>query len=124
MKKIIILLSLIIVSQITATKAQGLQPGECGVMFTYDATGSLTQREFICNNTGGVISKASTQNSIYRKDSVSDDIVKINALMPNPTSGKFSVRLAKALNNETVSVLVPPAMVKLRRREPWSRSLL
>ncbi len=104
MKKLIFILVICMFSQIPDLKAQ-LQPGECGILFTYDATGSLIKREFICNNTGGVMSKASTENNIYQKDSASEDIVKINALMPNPTSGKFTVRLAKVLNNETVSLM-------------------
>ncbi len=108
MKKIIFTLSLFIVSQM-GTKAQGLQPGECGIMFTYDATGSLTQRQFFCNNTGAVIYQAS-KNGATPADSTATnnnqgEIIKVNALLPNPTSGKFTVRLAMPLKNENVFLM-------------------
>ena len=108
MNKILFILAICMFSQIHNLKAQ-LQPGECGIRFTYDATGSLVQREFICNNTGSVMYRSSGQSSA-KPDSVQlksanineNNVIKVNALMPNPTTGKFTVHLAAALNNAKV----------------------
>ncbi len=109
MKKIIFLLVICIFSQIPNLKAQ-LQPGECGIMFTYDATGSLVQREFICNNSGTVMNRKAS-NTMNSKDAVSvsslpdEKIIKVNALMPNPTTGKFTITLSNSLKNGKVMLL-------------------
>lgn len=113
MKKIIFILSICLFSQLSNIQAQGLQPGECGIRFTYDATGSLTQREFICNNTGSVMYRTTAvkeaENDSIKAVNVNEiaknEIVKINAIMPNPTTGKFTIRMGKALNNENVLLM-------------------
>ncbi|MDE3183582.1 MAG: T9SS type A sorting domain-containing protein [Bacteroidota bacterium] len=109
MKKILFVLVICMFSQIPNLKAQ-LQPGECGIMFTYDATGSLIQREFICNNSGTVMYR--TANSTMKSnDSIStgnlsdEKIIKVNALMPNPTTGKFTITLSNNLKNGKVMLL-------------------
>lgn len=51
------------------TYGQGLQPGECGLLFSYDATGSLIKREYICNNSGEVMNRMN-KNSTSKNDSV------------------------------------------------------
>ena len=96
----------------SGVQAQGLQPGECGIMFTHDATGSLIKREYICNTTGVVmnrqakamLSKNDSINSL-KNNEANEEIVKINAIMPNPTTGMFTVTLSSAINNGTVMLL-------------------
>jgi hypothetical protein len=90
-----------------------LQLGECGIMFTYGATGSLIKREFICNNTGvamnrtakGEETKGDSIKTSNKNEMTEEEIVKATAIMPNPTSGKFTLRLGKALNNENVLLM-------------------
>ena len=110
MRKLLFISLVCLFSQIPNLKAQGLQPDECGIMFTYDATGSLIQREFICNTSGTVMYR--TANSTTKSnDSIStgklaqDKIIKVNALMPNPTTGKFTVTLSSSLKNGKVMLL-------------------
>jgi hypothetical protein len=99
-------------TQIQNLKAQ-LQPGECGIMFTYDPTGSLIKREFICNNTGSVMNrtaheektKGDSTKASKKNEIAEEEIVKVNAIMPNPTSGRFTIRLGKPLNNENVLLM-------------------
>lgn len=113
MKKIIFILVTCLLSSLSNLQAQGLQPGECGIMFTYDATGSLIQREFICNNTGSVMyrtmaikeAKNDSLKIIAVDETAKKEIVKINAIIPNPTSGKFTIQLGKPLNNENVLLM-------------------
>lgn len=109
MKKVIFTLAIYIFCQIPNVKAQ-LQPGECGIMFTYDATGSLIQREFICNTSGSVMNRT-IKNQNMGKDSIeinnknelpNEEIIKVNAIMPNPNSGKFTINLSTSLKNATV----------------------
>lgn len=110
--KEIFIFSFLIFSSFSNLHAQGLQPGECGIMFTYDATGSLIKREYICNNTGEVMNKLS-KTELSKNDSVSiqkisvakEEIIKVNAIMPNPTTGMFTVSLATPLNNANVLLL-------------------
>lgn len=111
MKKLIFILSFFIFSNLTKVCAQ-LQPGECGIMFKYDATGSLIKREFICNNTGEVMNRQAN-NLLSKNDSINSqinniakkEIIKVNAIMPNPTTGMFTVTLSSPLNNGTVMLL-------------------
>ena len=110
MKKIIFILVISTFSQTYNLKAQGLQPGECGIMFTYDATGSLIQREFICNNSGTVMNRKTTStlngsDSIRVSNLPNDKIIKVNALMPNPTTGRFTITLSNSLKNAKVLLL-------------------
>lgn len=96
--------------QITGLQAQ-LAPGECGLMFTYDATGSQVKQEYICNNTGGIMNRqgttaeASNVSAEEKKNQVIEELVKVNAIAPNPTTGIFTVTLARPLQNVTVSLL-------------------
>lgn len=112
MRKFLFILPLFVFLQFSV-EGQGLQPGECGIMFTYDATGSLTQREFICNNTGVVIYRSSKVDKA-KSDSITvpaqipsliEDIVKVDAIMPNPTTGYFTIKLATPLKNSKVILL-------------------
>lgn len=110
MKKIIFILSILIFSNNLNLKAQGLLPGECGIMFTYDATGSLTQRQFICNNSGSTMyrttgdnkNKADSINLDIEKSEAKEKIIKVNAITPNPTTGRFTVTLSSPLQNANV----------------------
>lgn len=106
---------------------QGLQPGECGLLFTYDATGSLIKREYICNNTGEVMDRKG-KNSTSKNDSVAskqtnvdkEEIIRVNAIMPNPTSGRFTVTLSKPLNNADVLLLNANGSIIERKRKSGS----
>ncbi|MEO8820896.1 MAG: T9SS type A sorting domain-containing protein [Ginsengibacter sp.] len=113
MKKIIFVVALCTISIFSDLQAQGLPPGACGIMFTYDATGSLIQREFICNTSGSTMFRTngiekSKSDSIAVSDENSttkEEIVKVNAIMPNPTTGKFTVTLGSSLTNGKVILM-------------------
>lgn len=129
MKKLIFIFSMLIFLAASEAQAQGLQPGECGLMFTYDATGSLIKREYVCNNTGvvmnrqakDILSKNDSVNSL--KNNVSnEEIIRVNAIMPNPTTGMFTVTLSSAISNGTVMLLNANGSVIEKRK--YSGSLL
>lgn len=112
MKKLIFIFIIGMITQISSVNAQ-LQPGECGIMFTYDATGSITKREFICNNTGVVMNRnAKAENtkvdflkSGNKNEIAEEEILKVNAIMPNPTTGMFTVTLSKPVKNANILLL-------------------
>jgi len=122
MKKIIFTVAIYMFCQIPNVKAQ-LQPGECGIMFTYDATGSLIQREFICNNSGAVMNRKTNNMLNQKNDSLSvndlaeQKIIKVNALMPNPTTGKFTITFANILKNGEVILLDVNGKIIENRKE-------
>jgi len=123
MKRISLILFVIAVASISTMYAQGLQPGECGVRFTYDAAGNLVLREFICNNSGVVMYRgannkkdttvAVTSGSI----ATTDDLIAVSSIMPNPTSGRFTIVLSQPLNNYNVLLLDVNGKVLEKRRE-------
>ena len=82
-------------------KAQSLPTGTCGILYSYDATGNRTKREFVLNNSPLAVE---TLNINGMEVNVRD-IVKVDALYPNPTTGQFRVRLVKPLQNATVTLL-------------------
>lgn len=88
--------------------AQQIPLGSCGIVNIYDATGSRTKRVYFCNNGGaypqGVI-KSQQQRAIIAAANETAAFQQIDAIYPNPTSGKFSVTFSKALDNSTVVIL-------------------
>lgn len=128
MRKLFFTLSLIIFLIAPNAYAQGgLQPGECGIKFTYDATGSLIKREFLCNNTGVVMNRQAKE-MLSKNDSINsvknnvakEEIIKVNAIMPNPTTGRFTVTLSNPLNNGKVMLLNASGSVIENRKQSGS----
>lgn len=123
MKQILLLVFVVVFTSISTIYAQGLQPGECGVRFTYDAAGNLTLREYICNNSGVVIYrgtnniKDTTVAVTSRSKATTDDLIAVSSIMPNPTSGRFTVVLSQPLNNYNVLLLDVNGKVLEKRKE-------
>ena len=81
--------------------AQSIPIGQCGLQYIYDATGNLVSREYVCNNMQAVEKKDNTL-----KEQGNNVIVQqIDALYPNPTTGKFSVRFSIPLEDAVVRIL-------------------
>lgn len=110
MKKIIFVVALCTISISSELHAQGLPVGACGIRFTYDATGSLIERKLICNTTGstmfrttGIEKGKSDSISVHDENIIAkEEIVRVNAIMPNPTTGQFTVTLSSSLSNGKV----------------------
>lgn len=82
--------------------------GTCGIVNVYDAVGNRTKRVYFCNNgdpypnsdpnvggRGTGITAASNETTEFQH---------IDALAPNPTTGKFSITFSKALKNAALSI--------------------
>ena len=103
---------------------QQLPLNTCGIVNTYDASGNRLRRLYFCNNgidiyptrTSSTIitsnpkgtGKGQTNNTSNISNSkhpkVSWEFQSVDALYPNPTTGKFSVTFSKALHNAGISV--------------------
>jgi hypothetical protein len=102
--------------------AQQLPIGSCGIVNTYDPSGNRLRRLYFCNNgvdpyplkTSSTIvtskPKAAGQTISQpgfvdpRNPKVNWEFQSVDALYPNPTTGKFSVTFSKALSNAVIII--------------------
>lgn len=83
--------------------AQQLPLNTCGIVNVYDAAGNRTKRVYFCNN--GVDpypAKAKVDATKATEDDYQAQYV--DALYPNPTTGKFFVTFSKALKGAIVYI--------------------
>ena len=91
----IILTCIISVLSVTAISQQ-LPANTCGIVNVYDNAGNRTKRVYFCNN--GPAYPA-------RKVQATEEIQQVDALYPNPTTGKFVVTFSRALSKATVYII-------------------
>lgn len=95
--------------------AQQLPVGSCGIVHIYDASGNRIKRIYFCNNgsdpyparmqldkTRKAASLKDENLVAAEKPSQNVEIQKINALYPNPTTGKFSITFSKKLQHARI----------------------
>lgn len=79
--------------------AQQLPLNACGIVCTYDASGNRLKRVYFCNNgTDPYPARVETAKT-------TEEVQQVDALYPNPTSGKFYVTFRIALNKATVYIM-------------------
>jgi len=96
-------------------KAEGqtLPAGSCGIVYTYDAAGNRTQRQYVCNN--GVM--AIKEILVGNQQILADEIQATEVLYPNPTTGIFNVKLTQSLNNAIVTISDVSGRLVMRKKE-------
>ncbi len=84
--------------------AQQLPLNTCGIVHIYDAAGNRTKRIYFCNNGSPYPTRAVLNDSIATASIMppNAEFQMVDALYPNPTTGKFSVTFSKALNQASV----------------------
>ncbi|MBW7893369.1 MAG: T9SS type A sorting domain-containing protein [Chitinophagaceae bacterium] len=82
--------------------SQEIPSGSCGLLMTYDAAGNRTKRQYYCNNSSNRISASELAKT---EDAASTDFEEVDALYPNPTTGKFYITFSKAIDNAIIQVL-------------------
>lgn len=97
--KILIPLLLLFSLQVTA---QEIPSGSCGLLMTYDAAGNRIKREYYCNNGSNRIANPELAK---QEEAASAGFEEVDALYPNPTTGKFYIAFSKAIDNATIQVL-------------------
>lgn len=97
--------------------AQQLPLNTCGIVHIYDASGNRTKRVYFCNNGSnpyparmlGLQAKSTESQKSDSLGSVFDlknvEFQAIDALYPNPSTGKFFITFSKTLHNATISVI-------------------
>ena len=106
MKKNLLLL-LIIFFPASKALAQQIPFGSCGYVCVYDAAGNRTKRVYFCNNGLDPYPGFSNIDNqfVQNQNKSSFEFQPVEALYPNPTSGKFSIVFSKALSNASISIL-------------------
>jgi hypothetical protein len=105
MQKILFFIALMLTAGYVT--AQQIPPGACGLLYKYDASGNRISSEYFCNATGSPIDmkttiKPGSKDEVAPTDEAS--FVKVDVLFPNPTTGRFTVRFARALNNTPILI--------------------
>ncbi len=78
--------------------AQEIPFNTCGIVNTYDASGNRLKRVYFCNN--GI--DPYPMRKMSETVTATEEFQAVDALYPNPTSGKFLVTFSKALNNASI----------------------
>ncbi|AXY74220.1 T9SS C-terminal target domain-containing protein [Paraflavitalea soli] len=104
MQKIIFIIALLLTAGYI--NAQQIPPGSCGLLYKYDAAGNRISSEYFCNATGSPIDMRTAVNPAKDQAAPTDEasFVKVDVLFPNPTTGRFTVRFAKPLNNTPILI--------------------
>lgn len=101
MRSQIILLSFLFLSALPAI-AQQIPEGSCGIINVYDAAGNRTKRMYFCNNEATPYPQGKI---VAQEKSEIAEFQEIDALFPNPTTGKFYITFSKALENAMVTII-------------------
>ena len=82
--------------------AQEIPVGSCGLLMTYDAAGNRIKREYYCNNGSNRIAAPAVAQ---QENAASAGFEEVDALYPNPTTGRFYITFSKAIDNAIIQVL-------------------
>jgi len=87
--------------------AQQIPVGSCGIGNIYDAAGNRTKRTYFCNNGTNPYPQRSAGQQVATAELVKEitEFQEVNALYPNPTTGRFSVSFSKTLDRATIHIL-------------------
>lgn len=96
-------ISLLILFSCIGGFAQQIPVGSCGIVHIYDAAGNRTKRIYFCNNGSDPYPQRAALTSLG--NTVSTEFEYVDALYPNPTTGKFAVTFTKALDNASVLIV-------------------
>ena len=96
-----LLLSFFIILIAAVGFAQQLPLGSCGIVNVYDAAGNRTKRVYFCNNGSDPYPQKAIKD-IQGETKTTVEVQSIDALYPNPTTGKFFVTFSKALKDATI----------------------
>jgi hypothetical protein len=96
------LICIIIITAITCpAMAQQLPLNTCGIVNTYDAAGNRLKRVYFCNN--GVDPYPARRGQEDTK--TTNEYQYVDALYPNPTTGKFFITFSKSLQKAQIAIL-------------------
>ncbi|HRP33975.1 MAG TPA: T9SS type A sorting domain-containing protein [Agriterribacter sp.] len=85
-----------------STFSQEIPVGSCGLLMTYDAAGNRIKREYYCNSSSNRIA---APEMAKQQESASAGFEEVDALYPNPTTGKVYITFSKAIDNAAVQIV-------------------
>ena len=98
--------TMVLTSVFVSAFAQQIPVGSCGIVNIYDAAGNRTKRTYFCNNGSNPYpQRPAGESAIVATAAVSTDFHEVDALYPNPTSGKFTITFSNTLDNATIHLL-------------------
>lgn len=107
--------SLVFLFVLNDSFSQQLPVGACGIVYIHDAAGNRTRRVYFCNN--GIdpyplrttrpeyVNKPKEEVLFSEKEVASMEVVEVEAIYPNPTSGIFNLAFSKALKSADISII-------------------
>ena len=98
--------------------AQQIPVGMCGIVYLYDANGARIYRTYFCNNGTdpyptaraaeallAASSNKNVENIEEKKTTITAMFENIEAIFPNPTTGRFSIIFSSNLVNAKVLIV-------------------
>lgn len=109
-KFIVAAISFFLTANAMAQDPPQLPLGTCGIVNIYDAAGNRTKRQYFCQNGIDPYPQKGQQVITEEKPEVKEpktttEFQYVDALYPNPTTGKFFVTFSKSLSNASISIL-------------------
>ena len=86
------------------SSAQQIPSGSCGIVNVYDANGARTKRVYFCNNGGTYPARLAQKDSSLALQNETVAFVAVDALFPNPTTGRFTITFGAPLDGATVYI--------------------
>ena len=84
------------------TTAQQIPSGSCGIVNVYDANGARTKRVYFCNNGGTYPARLAKKDTAFALQNETIEFAEVEALFPNPTTGRFTITFGAPLEGATV----------------------
>ena len=102
---------------VTKVRAQTIPSGSVGIVYTYDATGNRIDRKYVANNSPSETAGINNKDSSLIKTKNSFKTIQVNALYPNPTTGKVTISLVSPVDNATVQIFDAAGRLILQNKQ-------
>lgn len=96
------LLTIVIAFLSFSSFSQEIPVGSCGLLLTYDAAGNRIKREYYCNNGS---SRIAPQELAKEIEAAAAGFEEVEALYPNPTTGRFFITFSKPVDQSVIQIL-------------------
>ncbi len=96
------LLTIVIALLSLSSFSQEIPVGSCGLLLTYDAAGNRIKREYYCNNGS---SRIAPQELAKEIEAAATGFEEVEALYPNPTTGRFFTTFSKPIDQSVIQIL-------------------
>lgn len=108
MNRYIVFIAITLLSSVSAI-AQQIPVGSCGFVYLHDAAGNRTKAVYFCNNgidpyPSRVGSTPQAHPEITDAELKTMEFQPVNAIYPNPTTGRFSITFSVSVSGAAISI--------------------